>query len=164
MGISCSHATLAINELESYFAVTLFLAPFLAHVSSRHSKGRMLYLQEVNKTRSYLRQCWGKGFGLLMDMAYHKLLRFDSSIEPNVLNRIDTSTRFVLIQDQSAGRNSSETRLKSNVKLLTIIGRPFSQQVVAELLAPPFAPAPLSDAVPAFCDVCERAPGDKAPG
>lgn len=24
-------------------------------------------------------------------------------------------------------------------------------------------PLPLSDVVPAFCDVCERAPGDKAP-
>jgi hypothetical protein len=47
----------------------------------------------------------------------------------------------------------------------TIIGRPFSQQVVAELLAPPLAPTPLSEAaVPAFWDVCDRAPGESAPG
>lgn len=43
-------------------------------------------------------------------------------------------------------------------------GRPFSQQAVAgvALLFAPTAPL-LSDVVPAFCDVCERAPGDKAP-
>lgn len=53
------------------------------------------------------------------------------------------------------------------LKLLTIIGLPFSQQVVAELLAPPLAPmAPLLSeaAVPAFWDVCDRAPGESAPG
>lgn len=62
---------------------------------------KMLYLREVNRTLSYLRQCWGKDFGLLMGMACHKLLRYGSSIEPNVLNRTDMSTLFVLIQDQS---------------------------------------------------------------
>jgi hypothetical protein len=55
---------------------------------------------------------------------------------------------------------------EEEVTSLTIIGRPFSQQVVAELLAPPLAPAPLLSeaAVPAFWDVCERAPGESAPG
>lgn len=129
------------------------------------SLAKMLYLREVNKTLSYLRQCLGKDFGLLMGMAYHKLLHCDSSIEPNVLNRTDMSTLFVLIQDQSVEKVSYWIKIKiKNIKFPTIIGRPFSQQVVAELLAPPFAPTPLlSEAtVPAFCDVCDRAPGESA--
>lgn len=62
------------------------------------------YLQEVNKMLSYLRRCWGKGFGLLMGMACRRRSRWavaSSRIEPNEPNRIDMSKRFVLIQDQS---------------------------------------------------------------
>ena len=55
------YATLAINELESYFVPSLrswrpstrmFFQGILSTLQTR-----MLYLQEVNKTLSYLRQC-----------------------------------------------------------------------------------------------------------
>lgn len=50
------------------------------------------------------------------------------------------------------------------------MGLPFSQHVDADVLAPlapPVATVPPFDevlVVPAFCDVCERAPGDSGPG
>jgi hypothetical protein len=43
------------------------------------------------------------------------------------------------------------------------IGRPFSQQAVADPVLFETAPLLSDVVVPAFCDVCERAPGDKAP-
>lgn len=63
-----------------------------------------IYLQEVNKMLSYQPQCWGRDFGLSMDMACHKHPHWaaaSSSREPSAPNRIDMSKRFVLIQDQS---------------------------------------------------------------
>lgn len=42
-------------------------------------------------------------------------------------------------------------------------GRPFSQQAVADPLLLATAPLLSDVVVAAFCDVCERAPGDKAP-
>lgn len=53
---------------------------------------------------SYQPQCWGRDFGLSMDMACHKHPHWaaaSSSREPSAPNRIDMSKRFVLIQDQS---------------------------------------------------------------
>lgn len=79
------------------------------------------YLQEVNKTLSYLRQYWDKDFGLLMGMAYHKhlhLAALSSLIEPSGQSRIDMSKRFVLIQDQSLLVVRSRSKLMSNWLLL----------------------------------------------
>lgn len=99
-----------INEPQVCCCVTSSRRPFNAFsCNSLGPDGRcyemlFLYLQEVNKTLSYLRQCWDKDFGLSMDMAFHKRSHWvaeNSLIKPDVPSRIGMSKRSVLIQDQS---------------------------------------------------------------
>lgn len=77
------------------------------------------YLQEVNKTPSYLRRCWGRGFGLSMDMASRTRSHWavgSSPTGPTERSRIGMSKRFVLTQDQSLLVFRSRSKSRSSCR------------------------------------------------